>query len=520
MKHLLTVTLLLLLLALALVACTDEIPAGDTTAATVAPEEPTEAPTEAPTQPTTDAPTEQPTEAPTEPVTEPETLNFSGYTATPEDAFLYNTADSITGGWIGDDTTIGAHIRVAADCVLNDLTFMVPGRALYTGQMELHFYRWDTDYATTVAATPVGVTVIDKVVSGSWITKEAPAMTIGEGEWLILFCNSSGDTIGVNTVNPISTPEADTGVTVIDGYRNGKTHRRIPALYATYTRYTADGAAPADPLPFTTLTPGKAHVIIISGQSNAAGQSLVSYLQETATPEEWARYEAGYPNVLIDSATNGGSNETRGFVPTRLGLGASTETYGPELGLADYLSRTYPGETFYIIKAAWSGAGLSKHFQDHSGEYQYIRSYILAALERMEAQGLDPEVFAFCWMQGETDSFTVEESLCYAEKQDDLIARLTTLLDGYVAPGGFAFLDAQISTSPSWPYAGVVNRQKMLCDALSPNRYYLDTNTPDIDCRDENNDPAHYDSDDMIELGELFGQYVKTILDNAGWNGD
>ncbi len=516
MKHLFSLTLIALLLTLLLVACTQDTPPAVTDEVTAAPtEEPTAAPTEAPTTPVTEAPTE----APTEPVTEPETLNFDGYTATPADVLLYNTSESPSSGWVTDDISIGAHIKVAADCVLSDLTFMVPGRTLYTGKMEMHFYRWDTDYETTVAAAPVGVTVIEKAVSGSWVTAKAPAMTVGEGEWLVLFCNGSGDTVGINITNILRQADADAGVTVIDGYRNGKTHRRAPALYATYTRYTAGGAA-VEPQPFTTLTPGKAHVIIISGQSNAAGQSLVSLLEKSASPEAWARYEAGYPNVLIDSATNGGANETRGFVPTRLGLGASTATYGPEVGLADYLSRTYPDETFYIIKAAWSGAGLSKHFQDHNGEYKYIRGYITAALDRLEAQGLEPEVFAFCWMQGETDSFSLDESLCYAERQDDLIARLTTVLDGHVAPGGFAFLDAQISTSPVWTFAGLVNRQKQLCDDMSPNRYYLDTNTPDIDCRDENNDIAHYDSDDMIELGELYGQYIKTVLDNAGWTGD
>lgn len=515
----LSLILLLLLLLITLAACTGNTTPAETEASTG---ELTAAPTEEPTvtETPTETLTEAPTEAPTEPVTELETLSFDGYAANPDDVFLYNTSTSPSHGWIGDDITIGARIKVDTDCILNDLTFKISGRKLLTGRMEIHFYRWNTDHATTVAAGPVCIAPVEPTVSDSWVTCAPPAMVIGEGEWLVLFCNGSGDTVGVNTTSAPSSPEKDAGVTLIESYRNGKTHRNTPALYAAYTRYTDEGATPVAPQPLTTLTPGKAHVIIISGQSNAAGQSLVSLLGESASPEAWARYQAGYPNILIDSATNGGANETRGLVPTRLGLGASTETYGPEVGLADYLARTYPDETFYIIKAAWSGAGLSKHFQDHNGEYKYILSYILASLERMKAQGLDPEIFAFCWMQGETDSFTLEDSLRYAEMQDDLIARLTKAFDGHVAPGGFAFLDARISTSNVWTWAGIVNRQKLFCDALSPNRYYIDTNTPDIDCRDENNDIAHYDSDDMIELGELYGQYIKTVLDNAGWSGD
>ncbi len=522
MKRLLTLTLLAtaLLLCMALIACTGDFSAEDTTSDTTPAAPVTDAPTEPLTEEPTAAPTEKATEAPTEPVTELDTLSFAGYNAEPRDQFLYNTAGSTSTEWITKSNAFGTRIKVEENCVLNDLTYAIPGRGSQpeTGTMELHLYRWDTDYETTLAAGPMWLTTVGPVPSGSWMTTTLPSMVVGEGEWLVLFCNSTGKSIGVQTTNALQAT-TDAGVTVIEGYRKGETHSRIPCLYAAYTRYTPDGTE-VTPQPFTTLTPGKAHVIIISGQSNAAGQSHVSYLENTASPDAWARYQAGYENILIDSAVNGGANVTNGFVPVRLGLGASTATYGPEVGLADYLSRTYPDETFYIIKAAWSGAGLSKHFQDHRGEYQYIRGYITASLERMKQAGLDPEIFAFCWMQGETDACYMEDSICYAEMQDDLIARLTAVCDGYVAPGGFAFLDAQISTSTAWPYAGIVNRQKMFCADLSPNRYFLDTNTPDIDCRDENNDIAHYDSDDMIELGELFGQYVKLVLDNAGWSGD
>ncbi len=403
------------------------------------------------------------------PVTEPEVPN---YTATSSDVFLYDETAAVSDEWVTNASSIGTHIEVGD----------VPAR--------------------------------------SWITTVIPSNTVTKGEWLILFSNTDRDSVGLHCASAPKDTENNTGVSVIEGYQADKADDSVPCLYAAYTQYELNesGTAPVAQ-ELTSLTPDKAHVIIISGQSNASGQTLTSYLDSSVSPEALARYQAGYPNILIDSSADGVA-ETNGFIPVRLGLGATEENFGPEVGLADYLSRTYPDEKFYIIEAGWSAAGLSKHFNNSSNVYQHIRKYISDSFERLVQSGLDPEVFAFCWMQGETDSFTMEDSICYGEKQDDLIKRISAVCADHLAPGGFAFLDAQISNFEGWTYAGIVNRQKQFCDALSPNRYYIDTNTPDIDTRDENNDPAHYDSDDMIQLGELFGQAVKTVIDNANRNSD
>ena len=41
-------------------------------------------------------------------------------------------------------------------------------------------------------------------------------------------------------------------------------------------------------------------VILLLGQSNASGSSIVSYLEKNSKPEDFARYSAGYPSVLIN----------------------------------------------------------------------------------------------------------------------------------------------------------------------------------------------------------------------------
>ena len=54
----------------------------------------------------------------------------------------------------------------------------------------------------------------------------------------------------------------------------------------------------------------KATVILLGGQSNAAGCSRDDYLQKNVTPEKYAEYAAGYDNVYINYYTTG-TNESR-----------------------------------------------------------------------------------------------------------------------------------------------------------------------------------------------------------------
>ena len=44
----------------------------------------------------------------------------------------------------------------------------------------------------------------------------------------------------------------------------------------------------------------KATVILLGGQSNASGCSIVEYLEKNVSPDQYAEYEAGYDNVYIN----------------------------------------------------------------------------------------------------------------------------------------------------------------------------------------------------------------------------
>lgn len=478
-----------------------------------------EAETEMETETDMEIETETEVETETEAETETESVDYSAYTPHYEYANLFAPSGSGTATQISGKRTVGTHIRVAADCFLSTLSFVCPSWNNSIGEMDVFFYRWDTDRKTTVASEPVFSYHIKDTPDNCAIAIHLPEFTIGEGEWYYEFCNGSEDMIGV-WVGQIAPEDAEAPVTTVEGYINGRSANRGVQAHTTYVRYeaAAEEPKPVDPAGYTQLTEGKAHVIVLTGQSNAAGQSLHALLKNHISDEEYAMYEQGFENILIDvHADNGnaGCVCTNGFVPVKLGQGAFSERFGIEVGLAAYLTKTYPGETFYIIKSGFSASGLAKHWQDGQLCHNLFVANMEKSLNRLKSMGLEPEIFAFLWMQGETDACYAEDTERYEVLQNDLIERMHTRYAAYDAPGGFAFIDAAISDRACWMYATIVNQMKLACDSLSQNRYFLDTNTPDIDCRDENNDLAHYDSDDMLELGTLFGEAVGQVIENA-----
>lgn len=460
------------------------------------------------------------TEPGTEPGTDPEIelVGVEGF------AYLFDTKASITTTQLSRRRSLAAHIRVSENCYLDTFTLGCTTMDAQNGSFDVSFFRWDTDYSTTVAGEPlhkVTITPDGHTATNGSITIDLPAKTFGEGEWLYLIQNNvdAAFAVGTGTSSPESCKSED--VVPVEFYSSGRVDDMAAQGYVTYTRYekATEDETPIDPSGYTKLTEGKAHVIILTGQSNSAGQSLVSYLSSKIDAQTYARYEAGYENILIDVHPDNNIEtavNTGGFVPVKLGQGSYSDRFGIEIGLADYLTRTYPGETFYIIKSGFSASGLAKHWQKGGICYTPFAANLQTSLGRLRSMGLDPEVFAIMWMQGETDACSTGDTGRYGRLLVELIDRLTEDCGTHVAPGGPAFIDAAICESSIWPYAKIVNQFKEVGAATSQNRYFIDTNTdPKLAGLYENNDPAHYDSVDMIKLGELFGKVIGTVIENS-----
>ncbi len=425
-----------------------------------------------------------------------------------ETAFLSDRPLQTTG-----NETAGIQFTVAENTYLTSWVGYCPSWNNNTGSLTVSIYRWKGSYAATVAEAPAAEETFVNYTDNSPLNMHLKEGVIGEGEWYAEYGKGqASDPVGIwSNYQPTV---QNNYVTFRNAYRNGQVMATYtPYCYGTYVTYEKNTEEIAVQ-PYTKLNPDKAHVIVLSGQSNASGNSSITYLKATSNAEDFARYYKGYDNILIDYSLDG-TRQSNGFVPVALGQATAANLFGPEIGLADYLTKTYPGETFYIIKASWCGTALSSNWKPGQQVFNYVKSSINASLDRLKADGLDPEIFAFLWMQGESDAFDNNNAKVYAENFEDTLTRLFQGQDAYIAENGYAILDAAISDSPMWTFGAIVNGEKREFSKSSPNRYYIDTLSEKLGCMKENNDVAHYDSQDMIRLGELYGEYITKVIENS-----
>lgn len=265
----------------------------------------------------------------------------------------------------------------------------------------------------------------------------------------------------------------------------------------------------------------EAKVIILAGQSNAAGCSRDDYLQKNVSAEQYGIYEKGFDNVYINYYASA-TNESQGFVKCKVRQGEAGGYFGPELGIAEKLNEMYPDQTIFIIKYAWGGTNLYDQWRSPSGGtgagplYQSFVEYVTRSLEYLELKNYDVKVESICWMQGESDSMEEENALNYETNLGNFINDVRTEFADYASDDGIAFVDAYIAATIFWKYYIQLNQSKQAVADSSPMNVVIDTISHGLSVIQEPADQpdiAHYDSLSEIKLGHLFAQESMKFFD-------
>ena len=261
-------------------------------------------------------------------------------------------------------------------------------------------------------------------------------------------------------------------------------------------------------------------VILLGGQSNASGCSLDEYLQKNVSPEKYAEYEAGYDNVYINYFASG-NNQSDGFVKCSVRQGEEGTSFGPELGLAEKLNELYPDRTFFIIKYAWGATDLFDRWLSPSSDgntgdlYKHFVKYVKLSIKYLISKNYDVEIEGMCWMQGESDSFSVEHGINYEIHLSNFIKDLRKEFSRYSASDGIAFIDAMIADNPMyWVYCDLVNESKRRVADSSPMNVLIDTqHLITTEEPVEKPDIPHYDSLSQLELGYMFAEELSKFFE-------
>lgn len=297
-----------------------------------------------------------------------------------------------------------------------------------------------------------------------------------------------------------------------------------------------------------SLAEDEVDVIILAGQSNMEGNTrwYRSGIQNI-TDEEKEKYQSGFDGYAqISYKMMGGCGTTNSkklnltdvedpaddiqckWNDVCLGQAYDQWCFGPEIGIAEKIAEQKIAEQeyekpVYIIKFASGGTDLYSQWRSDEGmegdRYLNFIPFVKASLRSIiEDEEFVPVIKAFCWMQGEADSYNETKKGSYEEKENDLINNFIKEFSNYASPNGIKFIDAGISDGlnknnvPVWYYYQDINNAKINNQKKDPNnRYYIDTIAAglktDINCL-KGGDIYHYDAESMIKLGHLFGDVL------------
>ena len=280
----------------------------------------------------------------------------------------------------------------------------------------------------------------------------------------------------------------------------------------------------------TTKEPKPVDVIVISGQSNAVGCTYIDCIPQTMGYTYYEDYMAGYPGIQIayDSWTKDivndqtvfySQNQSRdnGFMKVMLGEGNSQATFGPEIGIAERLNEKYSGKLF-LIKYACGASNLKDDWaKRNSPMYGRFINYVKLQMQNLKNMGYLPTIKAFCWMQGEGDSYEGYYQVYY-DNLVEFVGNVRTDLKELSGNKDVPFIDAGINNSPQWQYYRKVNEAKEKFAADSENNIYIDTIAAGLHTNQEPfdaPDTAHYDTESQVLLGNLFAQAFEPFLESA-----
>lgn len=253
----------------------------------------------------------------------------------------------------------------------------------------------------------------------------------------------------------------------------------------------------------------KANVVLLFGQSNASGVSYSSCLKERDV-NLYNAYINGYNNIMINYNCDNFSNYSSQFVTTKLGQGMISDCFGPEIGIAETLSKATTTKTF-IIKYAYGGTTLKNQWlngvYERGGLYKSSLKFTKQSLDYLISKGYDINITGLCWMQGENDAQRLYRG--YYKSTESLLRYYREDLQEY--NNDFKFIDAYIRNSIIWLGYGSVNDAKRRYSETSTDNYLIDTISMGLTANTEPfnaPDLAHYDSLSMVDLGRAFGNYL------------
>ena len=230
-------------------------------------------------------------------------------------------------------------------------------------------------------------------------------------------------------------------------------------------------------------------MILMGGQSNMVGSRDRDRIKNEKVPGHFKYYNYGLNAQLKKD----------------------TARFGPESGLIDVLTETYPHQPFILIKYTIGGSSLLDWAPNYSidkatvtGNIHFghmFESFILKVDSL--ASLFDAEIGALLWMQGEPDARIPEAGKDYQVNFTTFIDSIRSRIKDPELPVIFGLVNPP---EDGYPAVHIV-RKAQRAIANQKNNYLVET-----DHLSKKTDQVHLDSDGQWELGRLFGQEMINVI--------
>ena len=252
---------------------------------------------------------------------------------------------------------------------------------------------------------------------------------------------------------------------------------------------------------FAVLSAAEINVVLVAGQSNAAGRADAAGL--TAEPVD-AAVEYFYTVTAAGGAEFDSGN---GFVS----LAPTNGTFGPEYGLVRTLKNDHGLTNIAVIKRARGGTNLFEDWVSGGTMYDPFITDCTTALSQITARGDTFRIVGLAWHQGERDAVVGRSRVQYQADLHTFLGNIRSDLHEAFPGAGFENLKVAIGEVASKPEIG--GAQQIVSD--------LDGGASFVGTGDLNLfDGLHFDAPGQLVMGERLADALINLRDGVVENSE
>ncbi len=234
-------------------------------------------------------------------------------------------------------------------------------------------------------------------------------------------------------------------------------------------------------------------VFLLAGQSNMDGCGIGEELP--------GKYETPPENIQV------WDNKDNQWVA----LGETTFSkrrdyqFGPEMDFSHRISAAFPDHKIRIIKTSGGGTKLFNHWLPDSAMYKRFIGNIDNALHELNGSDQKYEICGMLWMQGESDSETVEMANAYEENLKKFFAAVRSEMKKPELPIVMGRISSSLLKETPWVFdqTPIVQMAQEAVAAEDPNVFII--NTDKLSTLEDN---THFDTRAQLKLGKQMARIM------------